>query len=314
MRFLVIALSLFVFGCSSLFQRNQSRSAPAAQPAPVVSQPAPVRGTTQPVRRRVLVLPVLDTQLNRSEQLRVQARNVVVSQLAGTGRFVIMRNQDFPEEFSKYLTEEYEYNLEEVSKVASKMGVSAVIEGKILNIGARRSGDRRGLIRSVQVEADAVVRIRMASAKNGRIILEDVRRASVTTETRQIADGQVTDRRLENDPRVIEQSVSKAFSMTLGELVRAVEKISWEGRVALVNGDRIYVNAGRLSGIQVGDVLKITEPGQEVFDPDTGLFIGRAPGRTKGTIEVVSYFVKDGAIAVVHWGSGFKENDRVELY
>ena len=302
MRFLVIALSLFVFGCSSLFQRNQSRSAPAAQPAPVVSQPAPVRGTTQPVRRRVLVLPVLDTQLNRSEQL------------AGTGRFVIMRNQDFPEEFSKYLTEEYEYNLEEVSKVASKMGVSAVIEGKILNIGARRSGDRRGLIRSVQVEADAVVRIRMASAKNGRIILEDVRRASVTTETRQIADGQVTDRRLENDPRVIEQSVSKAFSMTLGELVRAVEKISWEGRVALVNGDRIYVNAGRLSGIQVGDVLKITEPGQEVFDPDTGLFIGRAPGRTKGTIEVVSYFGKDGAIAVVHSGSGFKENDRVELY
>jgi hypothetical protein len=82
----------------------------------------------------------------------------------------------------------------------------------------------------------------------------------------------------------------------------------------MISGERVYVNAGRLSGLQVGDILKVTEEGDDVYDPDTGRFIGTAPGRLKGTIEVVSYFGKDGAIAVIHSGSGFQENDRVELY
>ena len=64
----------------------------------------------------------------------------------------------------------------------------------------------------------------------------------------------------------------------------------------------------------MGDILKITEEGDEIFDPDTGIFIGRAPGRMKGTVEVVSYFGRDGSICLIHSGSGFKENDRVELY
>jgi hypothetical protein len=34
----------------------------------------------------------------------------------------------------------------------------------------------------------------------------------------------------------------------------------------------------------------------------------------KGSLEVISYFGQDGAIAVIHSGSGFKENDRIEMY
>ena len=84
--------------------------------------------------------------------------------------------------------------------------------------------------------------------------------------------------------------------------------------MALVKGDRIYLNAGRISGIQIGDILKVTEDGEDVYDPESGSLIGRVPGRLKGTVEVVSYFGKDGAIGIVHSGSGFHENDRVELY
>ena len=46
----------------------------------------------------------------------------------------------------------------------------------------------------------------------------------------------------------------------------------------------------------------------------SGGFIGKAPGRMKGTIEIVSYFGKDGAIGIIHSGSGFNENDLVEIY
>jgi hypothetical protein len=113
---------------------------------------------------------------------------------------------------------------------------------------------------------------------------------------------------------LIRAAVRTAFQGAIPNIIRAVEKLSWEGRVAMVSGERIFVNAGRLTGLQVGDIMKITEEGDDVYDPETGRFIGTAPGRLKGTIEIVSYFGKDGAIGVIHSGSGFQENDRVELY
>ncbi|MCJ8275463.1 MAG: hypothetical protein HRT44_11735, partial [Bdellovibrionales bacterium] len=108
--------------------------------------------------------------------------------------------------------------------------------------------------------------------------------------------------------------VKAAFSKVQGPIVRALRKLNWSGRVALVRGEKLYLNAGRLSGIQVGDILKVTEAKEEVFDTETGGYLGNITGLMKGTLEVVSYFGKDGAVTIVHSGSGFKENDIVEFY
>ena len=97
-------------------------------------------------------------------------------------------------------------------------------------------------------------------------------------------------------------------------IIRAIEKISWEGRIATIQGERIFINAGRLTGIQLGDILRVTEEGREIYDPASGELIGKVPGRMKGTVEIISYFGKDGAIGLIHSGSGFTENDRVDLY
>src|SRR5690606_41915091 len=98
------------------------------------------------------------------------------------------------------------------------------------------------------------------------------------------------------------------------QLTAALRRWRWSGRIARVRGEKININAGRISGLQVGDLLKVLGPGQDGFDPQTGNFVGRAEGRMKGTIEIVSYFGKDGAIGVVHSGADFRENDRVEMY
>jgi hypothetical protein len=191
------------------------------------------------------------------------------------------------------------------------MGVAAVIEGKILDVRARSAGDAVGFIRRSKALVETQTRLRAFAGKNGKEILNQIRSASEeASSTHYMEDGG----RASEDPELVKQSVRKAFMNGMPELVRAIEKLNWEGRVAMISGEKIYVNAGRLSGIQIGDVLKITEDGEDVYDPETGKFIGTAPGRMKGTVEVVSYFGKDGAISLIHSGSGFKENDRVELY
>lgn len=309
---LILPLVLVVSGCSVLSgKKSANEKADAGPEIRDVSYNA--RLEEEAPRHRVLVLPFLDERLEKSTAMSDMARQTVVRELLRTRQFVIVSPDDFPQDPKKFITEENEYDLAQISRLAATLGVSAVIEGKVLSMKAKRVGDSVGLIRSLKANVSTQVRLRVAAGKNGKEILNEMRSAETDATTTRVGDrGNLTN--LADDPELAKTAIRKAFMSAIPNIVRAVEKLSWEGRVAMVNGERVFINAGRLTGIQVGDVLKITEEGDDVYDPDTGRFIGTAPGRLKGTVEVVSYFGKDGAIAVVHSGSGFQENDRVELY
>ena len=84
--------------------------------------------------------------------------------------------------------------------------------------------------------------------------------------------------------------------------------------MARIIGNKIYINAGRGSGLNVSDILKVITEGQEIFDPETGALIGVSKGEVKGTLEVIDYFGPDGAIAILHSGGSVHEGDFVQLY
>lgn len=297
-------------GCSHL-QSNHS----AANSAPEVRDvPLAARGEDEAPRHRILVLPFLDERPDHAQASTEAARGAVVRDLLRTQQFVVVTPEDFPQDPKKYLTEENEYDLAQVAKVANGIGVAAVLEGKVLGIKAKRVGDSVGLIRELKAQVNCQVRVRVYAGKNGKEILNEVRSADVDATTTRYAERGDISGGLSEDPELVKAAVRKAFAGAMPNIIKAVEKLSWEGRVAMISGERVFVNAGRLSGLQVGDILKVTEEGDDVYDPETGRFIGTAPGRLKGTVEVISYFGKDGSIAVIHSGSGFQENDRVELY
>lgn len=298
-------------GCSLLAPPRRADTSSGVQAREV--EPMPAREDDEP-KKRLVVLPFLDERSARSSQASDVARQSVVRELVQTRRFVVINPQDLPQDLLSKRNENNDYDLEKIAPQANSIGSAAVIEGKVLDIRVRRMGDPVGLIRKLNVRVDATIRIRAVASRNGKEILNETRSASVESASTRFGDESSSDKILEDDPQLIRQAVQKAFSGSLLGLVKSVEKLSWEGRVAMVSGDRIYVNAGRLSGLLVGDILKVLEEGEEVHDPETGLFIGAAPGRLKGTLEIVSYFGKDGAIGIIHSGSGFRENDLVEIY
>lgn len=312
MKYFVVSSLLFLSSCAFLSNlRNNENPAPGAE---VRDVPYSARGDDEAPRHRVLVLPFLEERLDQPKGTSEVARQTVVRELLRTRQFVVVSPEDFPQDPKKFLTEENEYDLAQIAKLASSMGVAAVIEGKVLTIKAKRIGDSLGVIRSTKAQVSTQVRIRIYAGKNGKEILNEVRAADTEATTTRVAERGEVSTNLSDDPELVRTAVRKAFASAVPSVIRAVEKLSWEGRVAAIAGERVFVNAGRLSGLQVGDILKVTDEGDDVYDPETGRFIGTAPGRLKGTIEVVSYFGKDGTIAVVHSGSGFQENDRVELY
>ena len=300
---------LFLAGCSLMDRHPSSVSRPEVRDVPFQA-----RGNSElNPRKRVMVLPFIDSGTSHSDKGAIAARDGFLRSLKRTDEFVVIANSEFPKDVSTYL-KNGEYDLESMSKIASGMGISAIIEGKIVQIKARRIGDEVGIVRQIKAKIDATVLMRMVSTLNNRIVMNETRQGSIEDGTTRVGERAFSDRFLEEDPRLIEQVVAEAFRSVIPKIVQNVDKLTWEGRVALVKGERVYLNAGRLSGLQIGDILKITEEGEDVYDPDSGAMIGKVPGRLKGTVEVVSYFGKDGAVSIIHSGSGFRENDHVELY
>lgn len=300
----------FALGGCSLFDvksTHQSTNSPQIRDVPFAAR------TDPEIRKRVIVLPFIDSSIHHSEQIAAAARQALLKGLIKSDRVVLVNPADLPQDLAR-LRNDQEYNLEAVSRLASALGVAAVIEGKIMEIKARKLSDEVGLIRKVHAKLETTIRLRIYSSKTAKEILNEMRTGEIESSTTRFAQSPYSDRNLEDDPKLVEDVVAKAFQGAMPEVIRTMGKLSWEGRIAMVQAEKVYINAGRLSGIQVGDILKVTEDGEDIFDPDTGALIGKVPGRMKGTLEVISYFGQDGAVSVIHSGAGFHENDRVELY
>jgi hypothetical protein len=269
-------------------------------------------GFSEP-RMRILVLPVLDVEKASSPNVATYARDVLVRNLVMTDQFIVLQNEDFPRDINSYLSGD-SYDLEKLAKDAKGIGVSAVLEAKILRIKANKIGDEVGLIRKVKARMDTTIAVRMLGTDTQKPLLSETRSAVVEDSATRFAQGISSDRFLRDDPQLVMLSVSRAFESLIPSIIKSAQKMSWEGRIAKIIGEQVYLNAGRVSGLQVGDILKVVDTGQDIYDPESGEFLGHAPGRMKGTLEVISYFGKDGAIAVIHSGGGFQSLDRVEVY
>jgi len=264
-------------------------------------------------RKRLMILPFLDTSEMRPQSLRDSARTAFIKELNRAGEVITVDSKDLRVDFSKQI-HGGQYKLDEIASAAKDLGVAALLEGKVEDLKVKRKSDAVGVFRQMKTTFEAQVRVRIASARSGKELFNTLKTVTIEESNVRVAENANTDRFFQANPEILENLLKEAFLDFAPQISEAMNKMSWEGRIAGISGDRIFLNVGRVSGLQVGDVLKVSEEGDEIYDPQSGNYIGKVPGRLKGTLEVVSYFGQDGAIAVIHSGAGFKENDRIELY
>ncbi len=264
-------------------------------------------------RKRLMILPFLDNNEARPQALRDAARAEFIKELNKIGDVITVDSKDLRVDFSKNI-QNGQYKLDEIAKEAKDLGVAALLEGKVEDLKVKRKSDSVGVFRQMKTTFEAQVRVRIASARSGKELFNTLKTVTIEESNVRVAENANADRFFQANPEILENLLKEAFLDFAPQISDAMGKMSWEGRIAAISGDRIFLNVGRVSGLQVGDVLKVSEEGDEIYDPQSGNYIGKVPGRLKGTLEVVSYFGQDGSIAVIHSGAGFKENDRVELY
>lgn len=274
-------------------------------------------------RKRLMILPFLDGKKDRNstdgksgyDAYLESARREFIREMNRSGEFVVVDSKDLNLDLSTAkVADGSQYKIENIARVARELGVSALLEGKLLDVKVKRKSDEVGLFRTLKSQFDCVAQVRIISARSSKEIFNTTKTVTIEESTTRVAENVQQDKFFKEHPEIISNLVKETFLDFQPQISTAMSKLSWEGRIAVVKGDRIYLNVGRLSGLQMGDILKVSDEGEDIYDPQTGNFVGKVPGRLKGTLEVVSYFGQDGSIAIIHSGSGFKENDRVELY
>ena len=112
------------------------------------------------------------------------------------------------------------------------------------------------------------------------------------------------------------KAVTRAIELSLDEIlegfIRQLDLLDWSTTVAKIEGDNLYLNAGKLSGLRIGDVFEIYEPGKEIIHPTTKLSLGWTTGQLKGALKITELFGVDAAEGQIVQGKGFNVNDIVK--
>lgn len=313
---LLIGASLGVGGCarSDAYKRdqdyvaddgggyyNRSKSSPT-QRAEALGQP----------KKRVLVLGFWNDTPVRNTVVGKFSADELRRGLHLTGRMIIPTDAT-TEMSSEDLVSGERVRVAQVIREGRRLGVAVMIIGRISKIVFRQKGEAVGLLRQKSSIAAVDLELKVFDVQAGREIMA-VGKGGEAESSSVVAFEEKNLESPEFRSELTQLAARNAVVKLIPDVVRSIEKLTWGGRVAKVQGTRVYVNAGRSSGLVSGDILKVLTPGEDIYDPATGAFLGRTPGQLKGTLEVIDFLGTDGAICDVHTGANFQEGDSVQLY
>lgn len=196
-----------------------------------------------------------------------------------------------------------------------RLGVGVLVVGRLTRVSFRQRGDDIGFLKQKQTYASVGVEIKVFDVAGGREVSAVAKMGEASSQSNTVVDveGEGADS-LKLRSELAKLASREAAAQLIPDVLKAVEKMAWEGRVAKISGKRFYLNAGKASGLVAGDILRVMAPGDDVYDPTTGAFLGRTDGQMKGTLEVVDFLGTDGAVAELNSGGNVQEGDAVRLY
>lgn len=265
-------------------------------------------------KKKLFVLPFMNDTPFGDDQLGTVAAGELLRSLKITGRAVVpddLRSADTSRDFFSG----DKVRLSPLIREGKKLGVTLLIIGKIKRVRYRQKGDEVGLFRQKRSIAAVDVEMRLFDCAEGKEVMATSKSADSSSSQvnlfgRDEGASDPQSQRME----LVSEAIRNSMRLLAADIARALEKIGWEGRIAKISGGRVYVNSGRASGLNIGDILKVMTAGEDIYDPLTGAYMGRSQGQPKGTLEVVDFLGIDGAVAAIHSGGGFFEGDVVHLY
>ena len=294
----------FLIGCSSqVIQRDGQGKRPRVQERKFFSG----------VKKKIALLPFFNESPFESEDLEVNATEEMRLELSRAGEFIVDPSSAKLFGTSKEIYVGGGMKLVQLTRQAKIAGVNFILFGRVIDARVREKTDEIGIVRQTKSYTEAKVEVRVFDVNAGKEIFTETLNGYADDNTYRFFASDREDY-LSYRRDLLRYAVRVGVRKSIPKIIELASKLDWIGRVAKIIGTKVYINAGRESGINIGDILKIITEGTEIYDPETGALIGMSKGDMKGTIEIVDYFGTDGSIAILHSGGQVLEGDFVQLY
>ncbi len=262
----------------------------AALPTLTFAYPSPK------MKRRVIILPLEDQTNYKNEHLGELATQRLVSKLESTGAIISVDPTTL--DVSGPLTDPK--NMRALSEL---YGVQAVVSGTLSDVYTSTSKvegkDERETSFAVSrialsiYNTDTGVLLRTLTGRNPVYLSRE--KGEMSPEKAKV------------------RAIDLAIELIAEDVLRPVLTLDWHARVGSLEQDKVFLTAGRLSGLEKGDLLEVYAPGQAIVDTKTQKPLGTTKGQFKGEVEVVELFGVDAASANIKSGSSFAATDLVYL-
>lgn len=248
------------------------------------------------MKRRVIVLPIADQTNYKDEQLGELATKRLISRLENSGTIICVDPN----------TVNLKGNLTDGqnSKILNEtFGIQAVLKGTLADVFTSTSKIEGKDDRETSFAVSKIA-IDIYNTDTGALLKQLSGRNPVFL-SREKGD-------LSSEKAKI-RAVDLSIEIIAEDLLKAILSLDWHARIASIDKEKVYINAGRLSGLEKGGIIEVYSPGEEVIDPRTKTPLGRTKGSYKGELEVVELFGVDASWAKIKKGSNFSATDLVYL-
>lgn len=266
------------------------------------------RSATRP-RIKIAVIDFTNRSDFGDERLGLAAADILTTELFKRGNFLLVERDQIKKVFQEQsLGMSGAVDPTTATKAGRLLGVSSIIVGSISQFGIKVEDHDYLLLKQRIMKAEATIEVRVIDVTTGVILYADSGKGDYMRKSTQVLElGQ----KVGYDESLGCQALRSAITKFLDGLVIQLAATEWSARIAAVEHEKVFVNAGKRSGLKIGDILEVKEPGDPIEDPQSKMIIGRTPGKSKGKMKIVSFFGDDGSIAIPISGSGFSTNDVV---
>ena len=262
-------------------------------------------------RLRVGVVNFSNDTPRKVKDIEKAATNILTTMLQETGGFIVVPQQDMTSILDQQkLGASGVINSNTAAQMGQVLGLNAILTGSITSYNELVEGSNTLLTQSKTQVAKVGVDYRIVDTTTGQQLFASHGKGEFRKESGGLLGfGSKSSRDTSLKDGALRDALGKAMNKILTQLTGDI----WSGRIADIKGSNIYINAGKRTGLNVGDMLVAQELGDEIIDPQTGVSLGRAPGSIRGKLKITGFFGQDGSVASVVSGTSFKKNDLVKF-
>lgn len=275
----------------------------SAPPSRAPSYSLPMSFFQAGLKKKLVVLDFENKTTYQEEKIGEAVAKRLSDKLDATQRLIITDKTVLSERLEKQGIRGEKVTSPVVMKNASRsFGIQAFVAGTVADVSILSSKASDTSDEEVSF-ATARVEIQLIDASTGNLLKTFIGRSPIfgTKETGENSRG-----------RAVNKAIDSCLDEILEGFLRQADLLDWSTTIAKVEGENLYINAGKLSGIRIGDALEVFEPGKEIVHPTTNFSLGWTTGKLKGTLRVMELFGVDGAAGKIIQGQNFGVDDVVK--